>query len=74
MYVSVPKNYSGIAFSQENRTRGEMQIQPMTMPLPMPPGTPQGFPEPPIQKKEECYDAEPPCEEPKTPAACKDCK
>ena len=71
MYVSVPKNYSGITFAAENGARGDLPSSP-TLPLPMPPGvptrplTPPPTPEPPA-----------PCptpEEKKSPPAGKDCQ
>ena len=77
MYVSVPKNYSGIAFSRENRAQQEMprQEMPLTIPVPMPPSPPQTLREPP-RAKEECRECrEPRKEEEKCPSGgCEDCR
>lgn len=77
MYVSVPKNYSGIAFSRDSRAPQEMprQEMPMTIPVPMPPSPPQSFHEPPRQKEEcrECRES-PAREEKSPPNTCEDCQ
>ena len=77
MYVSVPKNYSGIAFSRDGRTPQEMprQEMPMTIPVPMPPSPPQSMHEPP-RSREECHECrEPPArEEKESPCTCDDCQ
>lgn len=81
MYVSVPKNYSGIAFPRDNPVqemqrrdmqRHDMPLQPMTMPLPMPPAQPQVMHEPPREECRECR--EPPAREEKSPCACDGCQ
>ncbi len=68
MYVSVPKNYSGIAFARENRVPPEMPLPDMPKahpPSALPPVKPQPLPEPPCADKDE--------QEKKPPHTCAEC-
>lgn len=64
MYVSVPKNYSGMAFPRENRAQIHPDVVHPAMPLPEI-EEPREHP-----KKEPCKEPEPPCDEPQ----CKECR